>query len=638
MITESEYTEEALPSACFGMIGSRIVAPGTRVSAVSRFADPFWDMTSLVTLPGLGNFQKSWNFESVPGYPGGFALALAEYAYSRLYKPVVTHDRRGEWLTVFNELTSLSSFVEFCFSQGRTSFQEVDNRLLDQYLKHISFNERKSDERIRMIFQSIYRVWEYRSELTEPIPALPFGRPFPKMFSGKGRGNENKTPPIPEPIYSAIMGAALDYLLEYGPRLLNAWQQLQSYWSELQSVAHLTKKMKLLRLQKRARKILGETEWHWRTAPLTTYGHLYKELSQLRTACTLIILAYSGIRSSELLSLEAGCYVLDKGVDGQVIYYINTVLHKHRPGGSRDTWVVIEEVVKAIKCLEILTKPIRGASNDKRLMLTDSTSGTFSVQKDFTGRDVSEFTFAAIVYQIHSFRNHCNSYLSRAPIPKWLDDSGTLKPWHFNVRQFRRTLARYIARQPFGIIAGMLQYKHVEVAVFEGYAGAEPEWNKLLEQEKVLASVDILGELAMDLSNGAVAGQIGNQLKTEFMTEFKGRAEDFPPSQIVKWLASTHKALFVGKFNFCFFDPLKALCTKNAEKKDRPILNFCQPGKCCNACVANRHKPMWEAQLNQAKEFSTHTKTSEFQRQILRTEVVELESVINDLMGEHNAR
>lgn len=636
MTTVRQYAKPATPSDSGGLTGSRIIAPEISVSPASTFRGPKWNMEALVSTPGIAESYKSWDFESLPGYPGGFALSLGEYAYARLYKPVVTHDRQGEWLTVRNELYALSSFAEYCSDQGRAGFHEVDNQLLDRYLKLLSFGDGKSDERVRTIFRCVYRLWEYSSEISEPIPAMPFGKPFKKMFPGKrGDGDiENRTPPIPEPVYAAIMGAALDYVLEFSPSLLNAWAELQSFWDTEIQPLDLSLSMKFKRLSAGAGKIMAKVDAYWRKAPLRSYGDLYDELQQLRTACTLAVLAYSGIRSTELLSLEAGCYVTDRGTDGQPMYYINTVLHKHRDGGTKDTWVVIEEVVKAIKVLDVLTKRIRDAANDDRLMLTDGSNYFCSVHKDFAGKKVSEYTQKAIVFQIQSFRDHCNWNLSREPIPEWPNDSGKTEPWRFNVRQFRRTLARYIARQPFGIVAGMLQYKHVEVAIFQGYAGTEPEWNKLLEQEKVLASVDILGELAMDLSQGAVAGEFGNHLKSEFIAEFKGRAEDFPPSQIAKWLTNTHKGLFVGKFNFCFFDPTKALCTANASHKDRPILNFCQPGHCGNACVAKRHKPMWEAQLTQANEFAKHTKASDFQRHVLREEVAQLETVINDLRSE----
>ncbi len=42
---------------------------------------------------------------------------------------------------------------------------------------------------------------------------------------------------------------------------------------------------------------------------------------------------------------------------------------------------------------------------------------------------------------------------------------------------------------------------------------------------------------------------------------------------------------------------------------------------------------MWEAQLMQAKEFAAHPKSSNFQRQLLRTDVAELEYVVNNLMN-----
>ncbi len=342
-------------------------------------------------------------------------------------------------------------------------------------------------------------------------------------------------------------------------------------------------------------------------------------------------LAYSGIRTTELLSLTAGCYIKDFSVDGQSIYYINTILHKHTGNGRKDTWVVIEEVVTAIKTIEALTIKIREAANDQRLMLTDGSNSSFSVNKKFTGKIFSEYTMEAIVYQINNFRDHCNKNLDRPPIPDWRNEFGASEPWAFNARQFRRTLARFIARQPFGVIAGMLQYKHVEVAIFQGYAGEEPEWNKMLKQEKVLANVDILGELAMDLSQGMVAGEFGTHLKSQFNAEFRGRAEDYPPSQIAKWLANTNKALFVGKFNFCFFDPTKAICTSRNPSIEKPIINFCQPGNCNNACISKRHKPLWEAQLNQAYEFYRHPKTSVFQKHQLQVEILSLESVVQEL-------
>lgn len=606
---------------------SRIVKPDARVSSESVFSDAVWRMAELVTTPGIKASRKEWDFSRVPGFPQGFALSLAEYAFGRLRTPVATHEREGAWLTVHNELTALAEFARFCSHGGLHGFEEVDTTVCTEYLKRIQL--RKSADRVKRVIGCLYRLWEYRSVIGNSISTMPFGKSFKRLFkrqAAQDSPQENATPVIPEPVYAALMSAALDYVLTHSTTILETWLKLQAHWDQEIAQQHLSQSGKRKRLEKAAASIIVDKA-AWLANGWSTYGDVYTELHRLRAACITVIFAFSGIRISELLALEAGCYVRDECEDGNFRYYINTVLHKHREKGSRDTWVVVKEVVQAIKVLEVLTARARAESADNRLMLSDGTNHFFGVHRVYVDTKLAELTIETIGYEIRAFHAHCNTKLNRPPIPEWTDENAVTAQWHFNTRQFRRTLARHIVRQPFGMIAGMLQYKHVEVAAFQGYAGSDPDWNKLLEQEKVLASVDILEEVAMDMSNGQLAGEFGIKLKEEFAAEFRGRAEDFPPSQIAKWLANGKKALFVGKFNFCFFDPAKALCTPGGNS-DRPILNFCQPEECGNACVGKRHIPKWQAQLKQAEELASHPKAPPFQRESLLREVERLQTVV----------
>lgn len=610
--------------------GSSFVAGNQPISGASVFGDPVWHMESLVSLPGLSMGVKSWDFSRIPGFPGGFALSMAEYAYARLYAPTVSQGKEVQWLTVYNELRYLMPFVDFCAQRGFHGFQEVEKRHLEEYLRGLQFGDvsnARSEGRIRKLIGVIYRLWDFRSKVGNCLNEMPFGKPLKRLFrEGAGALGENATPAIPEPVFRAVMSVALDYVLDFSPIIIGVWDSLCERWDNDFSRSRRNQRIASRALYAEANRTLESTPAPWLQEPWVGLDSLYRELQQLRTAAMLVVLAFSGVRASELLSIEAGCCVEEKLDDGRTRYYLNTLIHKHRPGGSRDTWVVVEEVACAMRVLERLTARARRSTGDTRLFVSDGSQAFFSIQRQFACESMSEFTYAALRMQMSAFQAHCHNKLGRQ-IPEWPDEDGVTIPWRLNTRQFRRTLARFIAREPFGVIAGMLQYKHVETAIFEGYAGSEPDWNKMLSDEKVLASIDLLDEVAMDLSNGEVSGELGQRLKKDFELEFKGRAEDFPPSQIAKWLANTGKPLFVGKFNFCFFDSTKALCTeRNAAN---PVMNHCQPGVCGNACVTRRHLPNWEAQLKQAQEFAAHPKASRVHQEAMTAEIAKLRAVID---------
>lgn len=62
------------------------------------------------------------------------------------------------------------------------------------------------------------------------------------------------------------------------------------------------------------------------------------------------------------------------------------------------------------------------------------------------------------------------------------------RPWPLSSRQFRRTLAWFIARRPGGSIAGAIQYRHLSVQMFEGYAGtSDSGFRAEVESEQALA-------------------------------------------------------------------------------------------------------------------------------------------------------
>lgn len=605
------------------------VAPDASVSPDSVFSAPTWHMKKTVTTPGVSGSQV-FQVDDLPGYPGGFALGIAEYAYARLKNPVVSEHWEANWLTVQNEIGRARTLVEFFDSLGRHNFSEVTKADWTRLLEFLRTNPQRvrTERRIVELIGTAYTIWRYSGRLSQPMVKMPFGMPIEKIFDVTSLAGfkENRTPCIPENIYAALLALSLDYVVKWAPTIIDPWLEVLTLWKAIESrPLSFSHQEKLLSAG--VKRILSKCSATWRNAPWFSLGDLQQELCQLRTAATIVVLALSGVRPSELLSIENGCCVSDVLEGGEKVWFLNTSVHKHRPGGGPDTWVVIEEVKIALDVLEKITERIRLELGDDRLFLSSGVPFAVTGRRDPSSADV--LTTAALIYQIGAFVRHGEQVLNRN-IPINIEVDGVPAVWRFNLRQFRRTLARHIVRQPFGVIAGMLQYKHVSVATFEGYAGIEPEWTRMVSAEQGLFDIDVLGELAMEISSGAVAGKFGDDLMKEAQVEFRGQALDASASQIAKWLQGRVRNVYAGKFNLCLFNPALAECLDD-RTADRPIINACEPSECSNSCVRQVHLPMWNAQLSQTVELQRFAKKNSYQLRILKNEAERLRQIIESL-------
>lgn len=192
----------------------------------------------------------------------------------------------------------------------------------------------------------------------------------------------------------------------------------------------------------------------------------------------------------------------------------------------------------------------------------------------------------------------------------------------------RRTLAWYIANRPFGVVAGKIQYKHASVAMFGGYAGSSASgFRQEVEQELALGQLDdIINYFENHRRGHGPVGPAGKRVGAEL--ERVGRELGPLPGQVADrkrlkaMLAHLARTLHVGYLNDCFFDPLTALCLREAEKPSAsaPVLSRCAPDRCPNACLVERHLPPWETSIAQAEELLADKRLSPLQREALRSD------------------
>lgn len=317
------------------------------------------------------------------------------------------------------------------------------------------------------------------------------------------------------------------------------------------------------------------------TLPLAD-GDLFFMVDHAVTACLVVTCALSGMRTSELLELEAGCRLpaVETPGGGQRFRLASRLIKGQKFGGVPDEWVVIEQVDRAVALAERLVDRPAG----------EALFGTI----DLAGR-------------LKNLRG-------------WLERTGNRERWGLpvvpqgplNARMLRRTLSLAIAERPGGLLAAKVALKHISVATTEGYAarpgGSQRLFHAEIEEAEEAHHVQLTVEAFREVQAGRMpAGpgarslieafhHVDAQLKDAARTDPKILKDD---RHLEGLLRKQAKTLHVGPANFCWFrDPSKALClrlagTPNATK---PLVGMCDSARCPQATHHPCHRPVWAGQ------------------------------------------
>jgi integrase len=369
------------------------------------------------------------------------------------------------------------------------------------------------------------------------------------------------------------------------------------------------------------------TERPWR--PKFDVKTLIHEERMLQAAAYIVCAYLTGMRDCEIQAMRPGCLSLTRSEDGVIDRHrVRSVAYKNKSSrGEPAEWVTIAPVAEAVDVLEQLSARSVQARGVETLWPVLSL-------KTGTKTHVS----AEIVRQLNTYRDHLNALFGTEAAPVVPPGPGGA-PWRITTRQFRRTLAWYIANRPFGTIAGMIQYKHASVAAFEGYAGSSKSgFRAEIEAQRALGQIDdILDYFDDRYAGGSPSGPAGPRIARAL----DAAADTLGPlpamiadrARLRTLLASLARTLHVGPLADCFFDPSTALCLKRATAPDRttPLIALCAPTRCPNACITQRHRPPWERAAADAARLLREKRLPEPQRVALRRDLDRIEAVLDGI-------
>jgi hypothetical protein len=339
---------------------------------------------------------------------------------------------------------------------------------------------------------------------------------------------------------------------------------------------------------------------------------LVREERHLQTAAYVLCAYLTGMRDGEVQAMLPGCLSRELRSNGTVERLaIRSTIYKGRAArGEIEEWITIPPVARAVQVAERLASRHRASHHHDGLWIVLNRSSAVE-------RGISH-----IVRQINRYREHLDDRYGIDGVEAIPLVDG--ERWVFNTRQFRRTLAWYIANRPFGVVAGKIQYKHASVAMFDGYAGASTSgFRQEIEQERVLGQMDdIVAQYQACRRGERLAGPAGTRIIAEMQrVEEAGALPGViaDEKRVKAMLAHLARTLHVGILNDCFFDPATALCLRSPDKdRSLPKLSSCAPDRCPNSCITHRHVPAWQAAIDDADRHLKNKHLSSMQRMAIR--------------------
>lgn len=578
------------------------------------YSDNYWDLNCGIAAPNVETSSRFMNFDNYNDHFRELIKAFSWCAMNINHHALPVQLEAVSPSRVKDLARSLLRYCTFMEERG-LALKDVTDEDNDAWMA--LFRERHYSSRVRAAAIPKRLYW-YRHHLPlDVVNSLPWKDRQPNEVLGRAPSHdENTTGRIPRIILEPMFRWAMFYI---DSAYVDVFNLAKSSSSTVVSHSSLA--------------TIPGTQVQWRNAG--DFGQWnVKEAHYLVTAAYIVTAYLSGMRDSELQSIKSGAQTVlrdDSGLPYRHLVTATAFKKSKRGGGESCTWIVLPEVHRALCRLEglaVLMKRVHPDHSDTQYV--DHLFRRFRIgqSKVASLRDSSN-------RWLNSFQEHANNLADRAieasndpeeravirnlfKIPPTTEG----RPWRWQSKQFRRTVAWYIANEPFGTVAGMRQYGHVREVTFQGYAGSvEAGFRDDIDHARAVGKMRDILEMYEDVRDGAsLGGPMGAQLEQEFHT-ISNKLDDLPgkivnEARLVAMLKNVAKEVYPGFVNDCFFDAATALCLRRPEIKNwsKPQFAQCDWEKCPNSCFWQKHQSALKSSLDEAKAYRRRPGLSKNQR------------------------
>lgn len=515
-----DLSQDTILDLVISQIGPKSGPGGQRV--LSRYRDNRWDLSPYFhtrnSQADVLKFDLAFDDGSFLTDPKHAALleAAKRFLYVRWRVRAPRSAKYVSARTLYNNWAQLRAVLKWMAAHGITRFAEMSP---ERCLAYAADCRARLGTNTQVIWlQILTTYYDLRDHLEDRLPEYPWRDTAPSLLVARrtqaARSTaEASTEIIPPRLLRIIVQCALNYIEDKADPLLEARDHIAEIrrheiekvtadhrrryphgFSSIYSSQDLyVSVMTGHRINPRVNTILRE-----RGLPLVSV--FKQELQRLRTACYIVCAVFSGMRDSELGSLEPGCFVKRQGFDDEEFCWLKGRTYKLEEDYKSAEWMAPEVVGRAVVVATRLGRPLREAAHARaaelahllesgsvlessRLRLLKELNhcrrhgnALFASTKAGKTRSVSSVSTLAC---LRNFAEHAGAVVEKEDLADIKDHNTVIvgRPWPLASHQFRRTFAVFVARNLLGDVRYLREhFKHWSIDMTLYYSKSENEF------------------------------------------------------------------------------------------------------------------------------------------------------------------
>lgn len=425
---------------------------------ISRYEDDVWDFWPYITRENAKDGEKRviWGI----ALPGGTKLtdekhyhllvSAKDFVWS-LHVDPIDGSKRPSMKTLISLIANLAFLLRWMVSNGIDRFSQLAGRTHEYVIAARNGGADAKTTVMRRLLL-VEKLHAQAGKIDDFLPEHPWPLESAYILAGIDQRMAHRIPKtlvIPDETFIQLAKRAIEYIDDQAKDIL-------SIQTEAEEAMTATRRR-------------GVTDkiyiYGFGTNVARAHGYpglreLGVEISMLKTACYICINMFSGLRNSEMMSLDSECITRERSIDESYdcIWLHGTI---YKTGQRPHKWLVPPIVERAVNLAKLLGAPFREMLETEAIRLEQQLQGsakTADVRRAKRLSEIHQTRNKLFLSARFSKQGSVATVPSNSAVNNWLKDfchhrnilGPDGEPWNLTCHQFRRTFAYNYARSELG--------------------------------------------------------------------------------------------------------------------------------------------------------------------------------------------